>query len=647
MGQELTRGRSLESLRKEAKRWLKAIRDNDAGALARLERALGTTPTAPGLRDVQHALATELGFVGWSALRTAVEERLLPASPTETGQAALARYEDMADALLDAYRTGTPEAMARHYAYTWHRRAWPAMRTYVQLDLGKRPGADGADVDISIDDARKLVALEYGFHDWDAVRSFALGLADTATIAAKPVALTAGDGKTSRLVASTRDWSTAIGLMAERHAVGLDAHGQMTDAVLEQLARLNSIQELRLGNSNALTDDGLRHLASLRQLRHLDLSMTRITDHGLEALRSLPALESVNLSWTRTTDAGAANLADCARLKRVYLTGTATGDGALRALAGKRDLAVLHTGAGVTNAGLRALHEYPVFRTWRGGEAEIGLLRGDAQPNQLVLRGAITDDGMATLEGLDGLFALGIDDESVSISGRGLAPLARLEHLSWLSIDATDDTMPGIARLPHLRHLGCQDTQAGDAGFSALSESRSIESIWGRRCHNLRTAGFVALARMPSLRALSVSCLNVEDAGIAALPSFPALRELMPMDVPDEGYRHIGQCTELDSLVLMYCRETGDRATEHIAPLPKLRKYFASYTRITDRTPEILSGIASLEEVEIVGCPGVTDAGVARLARLPRLREVGVSGQQISSSVVEAFPPGVRVRWEL
>jgi hypothetical protein len=59
MGQELTRGRSLESLRKEAKRWLKAIRDKDTGAHARLERALGTAPTEPGLRDVQHALAVD------------------------------------------------------------------------------------------------------------------------------------------------------------------------------------------------------------------------------------------------------------------------------------------------------------------------------------------------------------------------------------------------------------------------------------------------------------------------------------------------------------------------------------------------------------------------------------------------------------
>jgi Leucine Rich Repeat (LRR) protein len=646
MAHELTRGRSLESLRKEAKRWLKAIHDNDSAARARFERAIGSIPDHPGLRDVQHALALEMGFAGWSALKRAAEEAPTPASPSAAGYAALARYEDMADALLEAYRTGTPEAMSRHYAYTWHRRAWLAMRTYVQLDLGKRPAIDGTDAEITVDDARKLVALEYGFADWDALRSFALGLGDATTIAAKPVAVTTGDGTSPRIVAATRDWSAAIAVMSERKAAGLDARGQMTDAVLEQLSRVEGIQELRLGNSKGVTDNGLRHLRSLQQLRHLDLSMTAVTDRGLEVLRAFPLLESVNLSWTRVTDAGVAHLAACDSLRRVHLGGTVAGDGALRTLAGKSDLAVLETGAGVTNDGLRLLREFPVFRTWRDGEAEIGLLRGEAQPNRLALSGAISDEGMAALQGLDGLFALDISDQSLHVSPPGLAFLATLEHLSWLSIDATDETMPAIARLPHLRHLACQDTQAGDNGFAALSASRSIESIWGRRCHNLRTAGFLALATMPALRALSVSCLNVEDEGIAALPTFPALRELMPMDVPDDGYRHIGQCAELDSLVLMYCRETGDRATERIAGLPKLRKYFASYTKITDRTPEILSQMDSLEQVEISGCPGVTDVGVARLARLPRLREISISGQSLTPGVVEAFPPGVKVKWE-
>jgi hypothetical protein len=178
-----------------------------------------------------------------------------------------------------------------------------------------------------------------------------------------------------------------------------------------------------------------------------------------------------------------------------------------------------------------------------------------------------------------------------------------------------------------------------------LSHSRTIEHIWGRRCYNLQRRGFVAMADMPALQYLSVSCKNVDDEGLSALPRFPSLRELMPMDVPDEGYRHIGRCAGLTSLVLMYCRETGDVATSHITGLPNLQKYFASYNRITDRTPEMLSGMAPLEEVTFDTCTALTNAGVASLARLPRLRRVSVSGMQhVTEDVAAAFGPGVIVR---
>jgi hypothetical protein len=363
-------------------------------------------------------------------------------------------------------------------------------------------------------------------------------------------------------------------------------------------------------------------------------------------LRALPALEVLSLSWTRVTDAGCSHLAGCERLQRVDLSATGTGDGALQALAGKSTLRHFKSGRAVTDAGLPLLHQFPIFKTWHGGDVVIGLLSPRAEPNSLALRGTFTDRGLASFAGLDGLFALNVDDSELAITAAGLAPLVNLPHLGFLAFDATDEAMPTIAEMPHLRFLLCQDTAAGDDGFVALSRSQSIEYIWGRRCHNLRSRGFAALARMPSLRALSVSCKNVDDAGLSTLPTFPALKELMPIDVPDAGYRHIGRCAELEALILMYCRETTDAATEQIVGLRKLRKYFASYTRITDRTPELLSGIPSLEEVEFSGCAGLTNAGIAALAGLPRLRELRVGGvAHVTPDIVTAFPKSVSVQY--
>ncbi len=68
MSRKLTSKSSLENLKREAKRWLKAVQANDAAARARLEQALSTAPAEPTLRDVQHALALEHGLAGWTAL---------------------------------------------------------------------------------------------------------------------------------------------------------------------------------------------------------------------------------------------------------------------------------------------------------------------------------------------------------------------------------------------------------------------------------------------------------------------------------------------------------------------------------------------------------------------------------------------------
>jgi hypothetical protein len=499
-------------------------------------------------------------------------------------------------------------------------------------------------VEITLDDAKHLVAIEHGFANWDALKSFAESPAVGARVAAKPVRLVNREGPDEwRPIASSREWDAVVRLLAVHPSACLSAEGQMTDDVLADISAVETITGLGFGGSKALTDEGVRHLARLPALKHLDLSGTAITDRGLAVLRDLRTLETLSLAGTRITDEGVAHLASCHELRQVDLSWTRTGNAALRALAGKQKLHELASGIDVTDEGIALLHELPVFKTWQGGEIKIALLSYRSLPNHLSLRGLFTDRGMQHMRGLDGLFGLNVDDSKLAITAAALEPLVSLPNLGWLGVDAKDDWMPYIAKMPRLRFLGAQDTVAGDDGFVALTKSRSIEYIWGRRCHNLRRRGFMALANMPALRGLSVSCLNVDDVGVSALPAFPALKELMPMDIPDAGYRHIGKCEQLESLILMYCRDTTDAATARITGLRKLSYYFNSYTTITDRTPELLSEMGSLERITFDTCHGLTNAGVARLVRLPRLRELRVSGKGVTPDVADAFSSQVTV----
>ena len=63
------RRRSLESLKKEAKRWHADLDTSDA-ARERLRRITPDASAAPTLREVQHAVAIELGESGWTALKS-------------------------------------------------------------------------------------------------------------------------------------------------------------------------------------------------------------------------------------------------------------------------------------------------------------------------------------------------------------------------------------------------------------------------------------------------------------------------------------------------------------------------------------------------------------------------------------------------
>src|SRR5262245_4277515 len=259
---------SLETLKQEAKDWLKALRANDAQARERFARAHSTPPTNPTLRDVQHALARELGFDGWAAVKARVLTAVAERRPE-----ALATYERMASNLLDAYRTGTPEAMERHWADTWHRRPWQTMRTYVQLDLGKRPTVEGGDVELTLDDARMWIARDAGFENWHALATHAASLSGGRVVLDKAVRLVVveNDG-TFRSVGATRDFDEALELLRQGVANGIGADGQLDDTMIARLADVENVVGVRLGGTRRLTSTGLRALRRMARLRLLDLS---------------------------------------------------------------------------------------------------------------------------------------------------------------------------------------------------------------------------------------------------------------------------------------------------------------------------------------------------------------------------------------
>ncbi len=596
---------SLEQLRKQAK------------DLSRTDQVL--------LAEAQFRLAHRYGFASWPKLVHHV---------TAMSATGLAVYDELARRLVAAYTSGDFTAIREinwelGTAFVWDRELTP-----MQEQLPTWFASAARTPEQALDDARLLIARQMGFDTWAglvrSVKPAGGGQADLGAIAG----LYRIDHEKNTIEVhgplASRHWDAVIAVIKEQGVTGLSAGG-ITDEALDRVSRLPMITRL-LVEGALLTDAGMQHLARCTQLRELQVGGPKgaVTDRGLSVLRELRELRRFQSTWTpRISDAGVAHLSFCDNLEMVDLMGTPTGDGAINTLRGKRHLRLFKTGRLATDAGLVLLHDFPVFKTWQGGAGNLGLMCFDSEPNHLLLDGPFTDRGLASLQGLDGLFGLNFFWHVGAFSPDGLRVLANLPRLEMLGCEGklcNDVAMRHIAAIPGLRMLMAQGTVASDDGFTALSKSRSLAFLWGRECPNLKGRGFAALAAMPGLNGLAVSCKYVDDRALATLPTFPALSQLLPMDVSDDGFRHVGACAQLEKLWCMYCRDTGDAATGHLAGLRNLKTYYAGRTQITDSSLEILGQLTSLEELEFWETRRITNAGLAALAGLPRLRKIGVSG---------------------
>jgi hypothetical protein len=623
---------SLEQLRKQARERLRQQR---------------LTEPAATLAAAQFALAREYGFESWPRLVQHI--RALHPSRVE-------QLEQIAAHIL-AGASGDANALERLIEHTGASYSPAQMRIRVEGWINDVAGPGRAS-NWTIDDARLTVARQYGFDTWEALKaSIAEAARGAPAVPGRSAPPFYDIDRTTRTIElrpplNEADWDLIADLVEEHGLTGLEANGQMTDAGLARISAIGQLTRLGLDGSKRLGDDGLQHLARMPQLEELDLSgwhMT-FTDRGLEPLRQLHVLKVFKACWPqRISDQGIANLRECGRLEEVNLMGTPTGDGAVSALAGKGRLARLHAGKLLTDLGIRHLQGFPAFRTWQGGELRYGLMSPGAGPTYLMLDGPFTDAGFRQLAGLDGLFGLGLFWHISNLTPDGLGALSALPNLGMLGCEGRlcDDTaMAHVGAIPGLRMLMAQGTVASDEGFVALSRSETLEHLWGRDSGNLKGRGFRALAELPALKGLAVSCRGVADADLASLPSFPSLDAFVSIDLAETGFRHVGRCRLLERLWCMYCRDTGDRATDYLADLGRLRSYYAGKTRITDRSLEVLGGMESLEELEFWQTAGITDAGLRSIARLPRLRKVAIEGAAgITGEGVKVFPRAVQVRY--
>ena len=236
---------------------------------------------------------------------------------------------------------------------------------------------------------------------------------------------------------------------------------------------------------------------------------------------------------------------------------------------------------------------------------------------------------------------------------------------------ATDNDIDFVVELKTVKKLDLSFTYVTDKGIKKLQALQQLEDLTLDTAEFLTDASMAHLRANRALRRLVVRGVDITDAGMPYVGEMTGLRSL---DISytmlgDVGLEHLPGLSELEHLKLGGNMITGLNLN-FLKLLPKLkslslrgvqrRNAGACWTpRITDLDLETISLLAGLEELDLgVGiglgmggkpaAPGggncrltgglqITDLGVAKLAKLKKLRRLNLSGARLTTESIQVL----------
>jgi len=337
-----------------------------------------------------------------------------------------------------------------------------------------------------------------------------------------------------------------------------------TDEDLRYLASLTDIKTLELGDNTDITDAGLVHLSGLRRLQTLYLYGTSISGAGLAHLTDLPQLESLHLGSTPLEDEGLKHIGKMWRLRWLVLEKTRITDDGLACLASLEDLRVLRLG-----------------------------------------NTDITDVGLRHLEGLTRLEQLSLNGTSISAAG---AKQIR-EALPKCDVPVTY----GLGQTPKNVPLWPEDRQPAREELLARLSELGI----GVQTDNSRPG-------------TPVVCFTLFDSTLSDQVVVGLLHH----------FPHLERINLRRALV-------GDRLLKAIKDRPQITYLSLESSRITDSGLEYLSSLSNLQEL-VLAETGITDAGLPYLRNLVSLRYLSLRGTRVTTKgcyQLQQTLPGCRIEY--
>lgn len=243
-----------------------------------------------------------------------------------------------------------------------------------------------------------------------------------------------------------------------RGLLGIESTGSFSDSDAQYLLESHSLRSISL-RSPTLTNDGLKQLCKVQQLRILHINGTPLNPAAIVSLTELPKLSELSLAYTDLDDEALAILAQIPNLETLRLSGCNVDGSGFQRLNRDRAFPRLASldlsGTDLHDAGLRLL------------ATNVSHLK------ELYLgRTQISDQGIPSLIACMDLEVLDVSRTQVSNTGiEALLGCPDLVRLNVSSTHVTDDCFDSLKSLPRFEELEIGSYQStSDFGFDRFFE---------------------------------------------------------------------------------------------------------------------------------------------------------------------------------
>ena len=238
--------------------------------------------------------------------------------------------------------------------------------------------------------------------------------------------------------------------------------------------------------------------------------------------------------------------------------------------------------------------------------------------------GAVTEISMGGLKGIT------IEDYKLIGQCRNLVAL----NLSAEDLRFNDEAAAQLTGLDRLEKFFSNGAQLTDDGFKPLAAWKSLKQLgfdhWFRTVKDKPIgAGLAHLAALPNLESIRLGGCMI---GAEAMEALATIKTLKKLDVFHTFY-------------------VNDDALLPLQKLPDLRIFIAGpqfQPRLTDAALRILSGVKSLEEINLTETWLTYDGGFKHLAALPNLKRLTIPKVVASEEDVAKLKtelPNLTVQW--